>query len=134
MQRGACLPRRGFDRFERGRSERAETGFHFLGGNVAPMTPKDFCARDVDFFRGALARDKYQQRQRAFAAGKLQINSAARRGQARPFSGSARGRARGCFSCNFRKNAPRGEWRPVRTSALDQNIFVENEISVRRRP
>jgi len=134
MQRGACLPRRGFDRFERGEAERAETGFHFLVGNVRAMTRR-ISARVTWIFFAARCREKYQQRQRAIrrrqAAESIQPHGAR---QARPFPDRRAAKRVDASVCNFRKRAARRMATGSNQAHSIKTFFVENEISVSARP
>src|ERR1700686_910964 len=79
-------------------TERAETRFDFLVGNVRAHDAENFGARHADFFRGALARININNASEQFAAGKLQNQfSSAARGELGHFRIGAAAEARGSF-------------------------------------
>jgi len=107
-----------------------------LSGTSRAHDAKDFCARHVDFLRGALAGIKYQQRQRAIrhrqAAESIQPRGAR---QARPFPDRRRGRSAWMLQCaNFRKRAARRMATGSNQAHSIKTFFVENEISVSAPP
>src|SRR5882762_3131905 len=107
-----------------GETESAETGLHLLVGNVRTHHAKNFGARHVDFFRGALAGININNAREQFAAGKLQNQfSRAARGKLGHFRIGAAAEARGCFSVQFQKTRGAANRDRFEPGAFDQNIF-----------
>src|SRR5258708_11303710 len=107
-----------------GETESAETGFRLLVGNVRTHDAKNFGARHVDFFRGALAGININNAREQFAAGKLQNQfSRAARGKVGHFRIGAAAEARGGFSVQFQKARGAANRNRFDPGAFDQHIF-----------